>query len=63
MILALQMSHFTAAVTFAFFSSVVFAITQRNTTREMFRFGAYCFAVFVVLGLFIAGWFMWFLHH
>jgi hypothetical protein len=63
MILALQMSHFTAAVTFSFFVSVVFGITQRNTTREMFRYGAYCFAVFVVLGLFVAGWAMWLLHH
>jgi hypothetical protein len=58
----LILSHFTAAVTFAFFSSVVFAITQRNTKREMFHFGAYCFAVFV-LGMFGAGWIMWLLHH
>jgi hypothetical protein len=58
----LTLSHFTAAVTFAFFSSVVFAITQRNTRREMFRFGAYCFAYFV-LGMFVAGWVMWLLHH
>ena len=62
MILALQMSHFTAAVTFAFFASVVFGITQRNASRDMFRYGAYCFAVFVV-GMFVAGWAMWLLHH
>ncbi len=62
MILALQVSHFTAAVTFAFFASVVFGITQRNTTRDMLRYGAYCFAVFV-LGVFAAGWIMWLLHH
>ena len=63
MILALQFSHFTAAVIFALFSSIVFAITQRNTPREMMRFGAYCFGVFVILGLFVAGWVMWLIHH
>ena len=62
MILALQVSHFTAAVTFAFFVSVVFGITQRNNPRDMMRYGAYCFAVFV-LGMFAAGWVMWLLHH
>jgi hypothetical protein len=62
MILALQVSHLTAAVTFAFFASVVFGITQRSTPRDMLRYGAYCFAVFV-LGMFAAGWVMWFLHH
>ncbi|HEX7285008.1 MAG TPA: hypothetical protein VF532_02440 [Candidatus Angelobacter sp.] len=63
MILAMQVSHFTAAVIFAFFSSIVFAITQRNTTREMVRFGLYCFGVFVLLGLFVGGWLMWLIHH
>ena len=62
MILALQVSHLTAAVTFAFFASVVFGITQRSTPRDMLRYGAYCFAVFVV-GMFAAGWIMWLLHH
>lgn len=62
MILALQVSHFTAAVTFAFFASVVFGITQRSDPRDMLRYGAYCFAVFV-LGMFAAGWIMWLLHH
>jgi putative Mn2+ efflux pump MntP len=62
MILALQVSHFTAAVTFAFFVSVVFGITQRNNPRDMLRYGAYCFAVFI-LGMFAAGWVMWLLHH
>jgi len=62
MILALQVSHFTAAVTFALFASVVFGITQRNNPRDMLRYGAYCFTVFV-LGMFAAGWVMWLLHH
>jgi len=59
---AMQVSHFTAAFSFAFFASVVFGITQRGTPKEMLHYGAYCFAVFV-LGMFAAGWIMWFLHH
>jgi hypothetical protein len=61
-VLALQLSHFTAAALFAFFFSIVFGITQRNTPNEMFRYGAYCFAMAMV-GMFLAGWFMWLLHH
>lgn len=62
MILALQLSHFSAAALFALFFSVVFGITQRTTPNEMLRYGAYCFAVAMV-GMFLAGWVMWFLHH
>ncbi|HXB21257.1 MAG TPA: hypothetical protein VNV88_07750 [Candidatus Solibacter sp.] len=62
MMLALQLSHFGAAVTFAFFASIVFGITQRNTQREMVRYGLQCFGWFV-LGMFVAGWMMWLLHH
>lgn len=61
-LLAMQVSHFTAAFTFAFFASIVFGITQRNTAREMLHYGAYCFAVFII-GMFLAGWVMWILHH
>lgn len=61
-LLAMQVSHFTAAITFAFFASVVFGITQRNDPRAMVRYGTYCFAVFMG-GLFLAGWIMWLLHH
>jgi hypothetical protein len=63
MILALQVSHFTAAVTFSIFTSIVFGITQRNTPQEMLRFTGYCFMMFVFVGLFLGGWFMWILHH
>jgi hypothetical protein len=62
MILALQLSHFSAAATFAFFFSIVFGITQRNNPQDMVRYGAYCFAM-AMGGLFAAGWLMWFLHH
>ncbi len=56
----MQISHFTAAVLFSVFASVVFGITQRNTPREMMRYGLYCFAMFVG-GVVAAGWVMWIL--
>jgi hypothetical protein len=56
----MTLSHFSAAVLFALFASVVFGITQRNTTREMVRYGLYCFAMFVG-GVIAAGWAMWLL--
>lgn len=40
-------THFTALVLFALFASVVFGITQRETPQRMFRYGAYCFVLFV----------------
>ena len=55
-----QISHFGAAVLFALFASVVFAITQKQTTQEMVRYGLYCFAMFVG-GVIVAGWAMWLL--
>lgn len=58
--MTIQLTHFSAAVLFALFASVVFGITQRNTTREMVRYGLYCFAMFVG-GVIVAGWAMWIL--
>jgi uncharacterized membrane protein YjfL (UPF0719 family) len=58
--LTIQLTHFSAAVLFAIFASVVFGITQRNNTREMVRYGLYCFAMFVG-GVILAGWVMWIL--
>ena len=40
-------SHFAAVVLFALFASTVFGITMRETPKRMFRYGAYCFALFV----------------
>ena len=60
--MTLQLSHFSAAVIFALFASIVFGITQRTGTREQVRYGAYCFVMFVG-GVFVAGWFMWLLRH
>jgi hypothetical protein len=58
--MTIQLSHFSAAVVFALFVSIVFGITQRNTTRDMVRYGLYCFAMFVG-GVIAAGWVMWLL--
>ena len=52
------LTHFSAAVVFALFTSIVFGITQKNTTRDQVRYGLYCFAMFVG-GVFVAGWVMW----
>lgn len=58
--MTIQLTHFSAAVLFAVFASVVFGITQRNSKREMVRYGLYCFAMFVG-GVILAGWAMWIL--
>jgi CHASE2 domain-containing sensor protein len=42
-----QPSHFAAVLLFALFASTVFGITMRDTPRRMFRYGAYCFILFV----------------
>lgn len=57
-----ELSHFTAAILFALCASTVFGITQRNTSREMLRYGAYCFVLFVG-GVILASWVMWFIKH
>jgi hypothetical protein len=58
----LHLSHYTAAVIFAFFASIVFGITQKNTTREMVRYGIQSF-VFFTVGTILAGWVMAGLHY
>jgi hypothetical protein len=58
--MTLTLSHFSAALLFAVFASVVFGITQRNTPRDQVRYGLQCFAMFVG-GVIVAGWAMWLL--
>ncbi len=60
--MTLTLSHFSAALVFAVFTSVVFGITQRNTPRDQVRYGLQCFAMFVG-GVIVAGWAMWLLRH
>lgn len=56
----IELSHFTAALIFALCASVVFAITQKNTPKEMLHYGSYCFGLFVG-GVVLASWVMWLL--
>ncbi len=58
--MTITLSHFSAAFVFATFASIVFGITHRDTTREMVRYGLYCFAMFLG-GVIVAGWVMWLL--
>ena len=53
-------SHFAAVVLFALFASVVFGITQRETPRQMFRYGLYCFVLFVGAAIALS-WLMYFI--
>ena len=55
--MTLELTHFTAALLFAVFASVVFGITQRNAARDQVRYGLYCFVMFLG-GVFIAVWVM-----
>jgi uncharacterized membrane protein YjfL (UPF0719 family) len=53
----LRLSHFTAALIFAIFASIVFGITQREEPKAMLKYGAYCFALFVG-GTIVGAWVM-----
>ena len=55
--MTITLNHFSAALVFSLFASVVFGITHRDTTREMVRYGLYCFAMFLG-GVLVAGWAM-----
>jgi len=55
--MTIQLTHFSAAFVFALFASIVFGITHRETTRDMVRYGLYCFAMFLG-GVLLAGWAM-----
>ncbi|MBX6361303.1 hypothetical protein [Pseudacidobacterium ailaaui] len=56
----LALSHFSSVLLFATFASVVFGITQRATPKAMFRYGLYCWALFVG-SVIVASWLMWFI--
>lgn len=53
-------SHFLAVLLFALFASTVFGITQREKPRRMFRYGVYCFALFVGSAI-VLSWAMYFI--
>lgn len=58
----MTVTHFSAVLLFALFTSVVFGITQRSDPKMMIRFGAYCFVLFVG-GTIAASWVMWLIKH
>lgn len=55
-------SHFTAVLLFALLASTVFGITMRETPKRMFRYGAYCFALFVG-SVIVLSWVMLLISH
>ena len=57
----LTLSHFTAVFLFALLSSLVFAVTMRETRREQVRYGLYSFACFLA-GPILAGWVLYLLN-
>ena len=58
----MTLTHFSAVLLFALFTSVVFGITQRSDPKMMVRFGAFCFVLFVG-GTIAASWVMWAIKH
>jgi flagellar biosynthesis protein FliR len=57
-----MLTHFSAMLLFALFTSVVFGITQRAEPKMMIRFGAFCFVLFVG-AVIAASWVMWAIKH
>jgi uncharacterized membrane protein len=57
-----MLSHFSAALLFALFTSIVFGITQRSEPRMMVRLGAFTF-VALVGAVIAASWIMWAIKH
>lgn len=58
----MTLTHFSAVLLFALFTSIVFGITMRSNPRMMVRFGAFCFVLFVG-GTIAASWVMWAIKH
>jgi hypothetical protein len=56
--MTVQLTHFSAALVFALFASIVFGITHRDNSRDMILYGLKCFATFLG-GVLLAGWAMW----
>lgn len=53
----INLSHFEAAFLFSLFTSVVMGITSKKNQQDRLRYGAQCFAYFIV-ALFGIGWAM-----
>ena len=57
-----QPSHFVVVLLFSLFVSTVFGITQRETPKDMLRYGIYCFLLFVG-SVIVLSWLMYFIAH
>ncbi len=55
------LSHFEAALLFAFFTSIVLGVVTKTDDRERLVYGLKCFGYFVV-ALFGLGWVMYLGH-
>jgi hypothetical protein len=60
--MSLHPSHFAALSLYAFFASVVFGITLRETPQKMVRYGIYCFVLFEGSAILLS-WLMYFIAH
>ena len=56
-----NLSHFEAALLFAFFTSIVFGVVTKRTDKERLNYGLYVFGCFM-LALFGLGWLMYLGH-
>ncbi len=57
-----MLTHFSACLLFALFTSVVFGITQHEQPKSMIRLGIFTFAV-LVGAVIAASWVMWAIKH
>ncbi len=57
-----MLTHFSACLLFALFTSVVFGITQRSEPKMMVRLGLFTFAL-LVGAVIAASWVMWAIKH
>lgn len=55
-------SHFATALIFALITSVVFAVTSKDTDRERILYGVWVFGLFLAISL-GAAWLMVLIHH
>jgi hypothetical protein len=57
-----MLTHFSAVLLFALCVSVVFAITQRDETKKMVRFGIFTFSC-LVGAVIVVSWLMYAVKH
>ena len=60
--MGIQLTHFSAVLLFALFTSSVFGITQRAERKVMVGFGAFCFVIFAGATV-VVSWLMFAIKH